>query len=155
MDQAEREEFGAYLKGLRNAKGLTQRDVARLAKVSSPYLTQMERGQRNPPSKAVLKRLAVVYGVREDRLIQQAGYLEDRPPETFPRERVEWAFECAKRDPEFIYATRLKGETLDLETKRLIVEMYQKITGKDLLAVHSEALIEEDEHASEIPRARP
>ena len=51
------------LKTLRNEKGMTQDEVARRAKVTKPYLSQLETGVRKNPSLPVLKRLAKALGV--------------------------------------------------------------------------------------------
>jgi transcriptional regulator with XRE-family HTH domain len=42
---------------------MTQEKVARLAKVTKPYLSQLETGVRKNPSLPVLKRLAKALGV--------------------------------------------------------------------------------------------
>jgi transcriptional regulator with XRE-family HTH domain len=46
------------LKTLREAKGLSQRALAKQVRVTQPYLVQLERGARRNPSLDVLKRLA-------------------------------------------------------------------------------------------------
>lgn len=142
MDQVGREAFGAFLRGLREAKGLTQRKAGELAKVSNPYLAQLEKGQRNPPSRDVLARLARVYGVSEEKMLQEAGY-SDRSYTAVPPERIEWAFECVKRDPDFTFGNRLRGHELNLATKAFIVELYQRATGRNLLDEAEAQAIEE------------
>jgi XRE family transcriptional regulator of biofilm formation len=48
---------------LREAKGMTQRDLAGKAKVTPGYIAQLEMGQKKNPSLAVLQRLAKALGV--------------------------------------------------------------------------------------------
>jgi XRE family transcriptional regulator of biofilm formation len=48
---------------LREAKGMTQRDLARKAKVTPGYIAQLEVGLRKNPSLDVLRRLAKALGV--------------------------------------------------------------------------------------------
>lgn len=132
MDQQGRERFGAYLKSLREAKGLSQREAGVAAKVSSPYLAQLERGQRNPPSSEILCRLARVYQVPEQRLLQEAGYIEGGT-DTISNDIIERAFEFVSRDGSFAFGTRLQSNDLPLEAKAFIVECYQKATGRKLL----------------------
>jgi transcriptional regulator with XRE-family HTH domain len=132
LDQAERGAFGVYLRALREAKGLTQRRAGEIAKVSCPYLAQLERGQRNPPSREVLARLASAYGVTEDKMLQEAGYREGGTSGVSP-ETIEWAFDCVRRDPEYSFGNRMGDYDLNLEAKAFIVEMYQQTTGRRLL----------------------
>ncbi len=51
------------LKELREAKGLSQEDLARKAKVTRPYVTMLESGVKKNPSRATLKLLAKALGV--------------------------------------------------------------------------------------------
>ena len=57
------------LKTLRIRRGLTQEQLARRAKVTKPYVSQLEHGVRTP-SLAVLRRLARVLGVRPASLLE-------------------------------------------------------------------------------------
>jgi DNA-binding XRE family transcriptional regulator len=67
--------FGARLRGLRKRQGLTQSDVAERAQVSLVYVSQIERGLRNP-TLAVVLRLARAVDVTPCDLI--AGLDESR-----------------------------------------------------------------------------
>ncbi|HSB81393.1 MAG TPA: helix-turn-helix transcriptional regulator [Candidatus Methylomirabilis sp.] len=58
------------LKQLREARGLSQRDLAVKAKVSGAYIAQLETGVRKNPSLAVLKRLAKALGVPVGELME-------------------------------------------------------------------------------------
>ena len=58
------------LKTLRNEKSMTQDAVARRAKVTTPYLSQLETGVRKNPSLPVLKRLAKALGVPVTALLE-------------------------------------------------------------------------------------
>src|SRR5579864_4485349 len=132
MDNEERKRFGAYLRSLRNQRGLSQREVNALANVSSAYLTQVENGQRNPPSAEVLKRLAQVYQVKPEDLMREAGYLAGCLS-SVPSEVIERAFRFVCDDPEFSFGTRLTHQGLTKEAKASIVMLYQKWKGKLLL----------------------
>lgn len=68
-------ELGAYLKKLREEKGLSTREVYELAKVSNSYLSLVENGKRRP-SAVVLKKLAPVYNVDYLDLYVKAGYAD-------------------------------------------------------------------------------
>jgi transcriptional regulator with XRE-family HTH domain len=70
-------ELGALLSDLRNAKGLSLREVEEATgkAVSNPYLSQLENGKIKKPSPNVLHRLAEVYVVPYESLMEKAGYL--------------------------------------------------------------------------------
>jgi transcriptional regulator with XRE-family HTH domain len=53
----------AVVTELRHARGLTQEQLARRAKVSRGYIADLEAGHRKNPSVPVLKRLAKALGV--------------------------------------------------------------------------------------------
>jgi transcriptional regulator with XRE-family HTH domain len=69
--------LGALLADLRTAKGLSLRQVeeATQATVSNAYLSQLEKGRIRKPSPNVLQRLALVYAVPYEALMEKAGYL--------------------------------------------------------------------------------
>ena len=67
--------FGNYIRDLRIAVGLTQREVERLSGVSNSYLSQLESGQRAIPSPDILKKLAPVFKAPYEKLLVAAGYL--------------------------------------------------------------------------------
>jgi len=127
------ENFGNYMRRLRKSKGLTLKQVENQAKVSNAYISQIERGLRNPPHPDILKRLAKAYDVQHRELLVAAGYLEEDSAETAKRKQIEEAYEHVRTDPTFRQGTRLRGTQVSLETKRFIVEMYEKLTQRQLL----------------------
>jgi transcriptional regulator with XRE-family HTH domain len=127
------ESFGSYMRRLRKERGLTLKRVETQAKVSNAYISQIERGLRNPPHPDILNRLAKVYDVPHRELLVAAGYLEEDSAETAKRRQIEEAYKHVITDPTFKQGTRLKGTHVSLETKRFIVEMYEKLTQRNLL----------------------
>lgn len=69
--------LGVVLADLRRAKGLSLREVqdATGNAVSNAYLSQLENQKIKKPSPNVLHRLADVYGVPYETLMEKAGYL--------------------------------------------------------------------------------
>lgn len=120
-----------YLRNVRKERGLTLKKVEGLAGVSNAYLSQLERGLRNPPHPEILKKLARAYEVPLNELLAAAGYVESEKRIT--RHQIEQAFRHVISDPKYRHGTRLKGSALSLEAKRFIVEMYEKMTGRKLL----------------------
>jgi transcriptional regulator with XRE-family HTH domain len=127
------DDFGAYLRRLRQEQKLTLREVEEMAGVSNSYLTLIERGLRKPPGADVLKKLAPVYNVPVRDLLRAAGYLAEENREISEEEEIEMAFQFVMNDPRYRSGTRLKNGELSLNVKRFIVEMYEKATGKKLL----------------------
>ena len=125
--------FGPYLRELRRACGLSLKQVEKDAGVSNAYLSQLERDLRKPPHPDILKRLAQVYEVPHRELLIAAGYLEDEADKGITRLKIEKAYQHVISNPRFRHGTRLKGSALSVETKRFIVEMYEKMTGQKLL----------------------
>ena len=123
------EDFGTMLKRLRGE--LSLRDVNRLCGVSGSYLSQIERGQRMPGRSLVLK-LAEAYGVDGGELLKRAGHTGQPAPNSREMLDVERAFQYVLADPDFRVGTRPDGP-LSTNSKRFIVEMYERFTGKRLL----------------------
>ena len=127
------EKFGTYIRTLRKQKGLTLKHVEKAARVSNSFLSQVERGIRNPPRPDILNRLAVAYSVPANDLMEAAGYIKGKSDEMRERERVERAYQHVITDPNYSQGTRMKGQTLTLEAKKFIVQIYEKATKRSLL----------------------
>ena len=69
--------FGEYLKALREANKLSQRQLADLAKISNTEISRIESGERQKPSPAILKAIAPHLGITYSELMSQAGYIEE------------------------------------------------------------------------------
>ena len=126
-------EIGPLLKRLRGDMSL--REVRRLTGVSNSYLSEIEKGERRPGTN-LLKRLAALYSVDVRVLMERAGFLDNEDdggdPDDDPEE-VERAFQYVLADPVFRFGTRPDGP-LSLASKRFIVEMYERFSGKRLLS---------------------
>ncbi|MCW2783860.1 MAG: clgR 1 [Marmoricola sp.] len=68
------ETLGGYLREQRDAAGMSLRQLAELAGVSNPYLSQIERGLRRP-SAEVLQQLAKALRISAEQVYVQAGIL--------------------------------------------------------------------------------
>lgn len=69
------EDLGGYLREQRNQAQMTLRQLAELADVSNPYLSQIERGLRRP-SAEVLQQIAKALRISAESLYVRAGILE-------------------------------------------------------------------------------
>lgn len=72
--------LGPYLRSLREARGLTLREVEQASGVSNPYLSQLETAKISRPSPHILHKLASVYGVPYEFLMEKAGYIGPPSP---------------------------------------------------------------------------
>jgi transcriptional regulator with XRE-family HTH domain len=62
--------FAMMLKRLREARKMSQIELARRAKVAQGYISALEAGQKKDPGLAVLKRLARALGVPVTELLE-------------------------------------------------------------------------------------
>ena len=75
--QTQREALGSFLRTQRQMARLSLRQLADLAKVSNPYLSQLERGL-HAPSMRVLQSIADALDLSLETVLAQAGLL---PPD--------------------------------------------------------------------------
>ena len=124
-------ELGPLLRKLR--EGLSLRDVYVATGISISYLSEVERGMREPGLK-LLTRLAGLYNVDVRDLVRSAGLSDDGVPDPRidPEAEVGRAFEYVLADPRFKFGTRPSGP-MSMDAKRFIVEMYERFSGKRLL----------------------
>ncbi len=67
--------LGQFIKTQRQLAKLSQRELARLANLSDPYVSQLERG-RHHPSIRVLRAIAEALDIRSDTILAYAGWLQ-------------------------------------------------------------------------------
>ena len=67
--------LGKYLWDIRNARGMTLRQVEEACDVSNAYLSQLETGKIKQPSPHILHELAEVYNASYETLMEKAGYI--------------------------------------------------------------------------------
>ncbi|MEO6206053.1 MAG: helix-turn-helix domain-containing protein, partial [Mycobacteriales bacterium] len=69
--------LGDFIRDQRNDSNVSLRQLAKLAGVSNPYLSQIERGLRKP-SAEILQQIAKALRISAEALYVQAGILEQR-----------------------------------------------------------------------------
>ena len=72
------EDIGAYIRQQREGAQVSLRQLAKLAGVSNPYLSQVERGLRKP-SAEILQQIAKGLRISAEALYVRAGIIEERP----------------------------------------------------------------------------
>ena len=68
--------LGEFIRRQRELSELSMREFARMAGISNPYLSQIERGLREPSEK-VVQAIADTLQVSADALLEQAGLAGD------------------------------------------------------------------------------
>jgi transcriptional regulator with XRE-family HTH domain len=68
--------LGDYIREQRSAANVSLRQLAKLAGVSNPYLSQIERGLRKP-SAEILQQIAKALRISAEALYVQAGILDE------------------------------------------------------------------------------
>ncbi len=139
------EEFGQYLKKIREKKELSLRDVDKLTDISFTYLNMIEHGKRNV-NPTLLRNLAKAYNVDYLDLYEKAGYIdliEDEKKNELSMKKYymcpvygrisagqpNWAEECIEgripidpdlmniNNPEECFFLRVNGESMNKEIK--------------------------------------
>jgi transcriptional regulator with XRE-family HTH domain len=106
--------LGEFIRSQRELANLSLRQLAEIAKVSNPYLSQVERGLYKP-SADVLRNIANALQISAETMYAQAGLLDEdaKPP---PGQSVEQAI---RLDPR-----------LTNEQKEALIGVYRGFVGK-------------------------
>jgi transcriptional regulator with XRE-family HTH domain len=87
LDRSAIDELGSYIRAQRESARLSLRKLAKIAGVSNPYLSQIERGLRKP-SAEILQAIAKALEISSETLYVKAGILEEREHELDVEEAV-------------------------------------------------------------------
>lgn len=121
-------DVGAYLREQRESARLSVRQLASLAGVSNPYLSQVERGLRNP-SAEVLQQIAKGLRISAEALYVRAGILDEELRVGVDR--------AVHSDPE-----------LSDRQKRVLLDIYASFRAENARAAAEDV-------AASVPRRRP
>lgn len=84
--------LGQTIRAIREAHGLSQKEVAEAAGIDQSYLSMIESGQRRNPGMRIMSRLAQALQVSMDELAERAGYLPGPQPPDPLTDRAMWLF---------------------------------------------------------------
>ena len=102
--------LGEFIKAQRELANLSLRQLSEMAKVSNPYLSQLERGLYKP-SADVLKNIAEALHISAETMFAQAGLLDPESRDT-------------KRASSVEEAIKLDGR-LSTEQKETLIRIYR------------------------------
>jgi transcriptional regulator with XRE-family HTH domain len=105
-------DLGEFIRAQRQLHDLSLRQLAELARVSNPYLSQLERGMYRP-SVDVLRNIASALRISAETMLSQAGLLQDR--DGTPAADVESAIRLDRR--------------LSTEQKEALLAVYRGFVG--------------------------
>ena len=108
--------LGDYIREQRSASDISLRQLAKLAGVSNPYLSQIERGLRKP-SAEILQQIAKALRISAEALYVQAGILEQREGSGVVTDAV------------------LSDEGLNERQKQVLLEIYDSFRKENSAAV--------------------
>ena len=108
--------LGDFIRGQRELANLSMRQLAEIAKISNPYLSQVERGLYKP-SADVLKSIANALHISAESMYAQAGLLDDSGSRDENHHGVEHA---VKLDPR-----------LTTDQKEAIIRIYRSFIGRE------------------------
>ena len=74
--------LGDELKKLREARGISLREVENKSGISNGYLTQLENNKIKEPSPNILYKISRVYNVPYSKLMKAAGYIVPAPEDS-------------------------------------------------------------------------
>lgn len=66
--------IGPFLKSLREARGLSLREVEAKTGISNAFFSQIESGKVKRPSPVMLYKLAELFGISYEELMERAGH---------------------------------------------------------------------------------
>ena len=110
-------DLGAYLREQRENAQLSLRQLADLAGISNPYLSQIERGLKRP-SAEILQQIAKGLKVSAESLYVRAGFLDERVAGDDP---------AAARD---VLAAIAADPVLTDRQRGVLVEIYRSFVGE-------------------------
>lgn len=73
--------FGEGLKTARELRNLSLREVEAGTGISNAYLSQLENDKIKKPSPHFLHKLAALYGIEYELLMESAGYVQRKNPD--------------------------------------------------------------------------
>lgn len=75
MSEKSYREFGEYLKYLRELRGISITQLAKLSGVSPSYISRIESGGRRPPKPDIIQKMVPHLGIGYNEMMIKAGYL--------------------------------------------------------------------------------
>ncbi len=111
-------DLGSYLREQRESAQLSLRQLAEMAGISNPYLSQIERGLKRP-SAEILQQIAKGLQVSAESLYVRAGILDERVADHDPAARPD------------VLAAIAADPVLTDRQRAVLVDIYLSFVGED------------------------
>lgn len=115
-------EFGIYLKGLRERRGLSANQLSLYSGVSNAQISRIENGVRGVPKPETINKLAKALNASYEEMMEKAGYLPDEAQKI-----PSWASNKDKQDFKKMLEEdnnlMFDGVPLDQEDKQRILDI--------------------------------
>src|SRR5436309_8486078 len=85
LTQEQGKSLGAGLRTARELRKLSLREVEEATGISNAYLSQLENGKIKKPSPHFLHKLAQIYGIGYELLMEAVGYVQKQQREDGPQ----------------------------------------------------------------------
>ena len=76
MDKPEKQDFGSFLRDLRQENGYSQKELANEMNINYTYLSKLENGH-STPSESFVERVVEVFHYDREELLVRAGKIPD------------------------------------------------------------------------------
>ncbi len=131
----DRHEFGRYLANIRNQLGLSQEEMEQKTGIKKSYINSLEQGVVKQPGPDKINQIVLGYKLKEEDVL---AVFYESPDQEADREhdRLDDLLDRIKKDKGLGLqepALRACSEQMGVETKRFIIRLYEKATGKKLL----------------------
>ena len=137
QDIAHFKRFGLLLRQLRLARGFSIRYVSEKTLISTSYMYQIERGERNLPREPILLLLSELYEVPFVPLVLTADRMHEEE-ESLYHNQLNQAFHYVCQDKRFQFNSLVNEKIAKDDVKRFVIEMYQHFTGLKLIEGNEE-----------------
>jgi transcriptional regulator with XRE-family HTH domain len=133
--------FGDYLKELRLKREYSINQLALKSDVSGAHISRLENGLRPPPSPEIINKLAKALGVKPNKFMELAGYIQERP--TLPEQKIK---DALSGDPELSEFWESLSQREDL---KILFKQTRDMSPEAIKRIIRYIKIVEDEEASE------
>ena len=117
--------LGAFLKELREKKGVSLLDVEHALKIPNAYISQLETGARRKlPEPDRLRQFADYYNISVKELLAKAGYYDEGVIEAPREQQIEKEFLHVLNNPNLPSGGNIKPSNVPLDVKQFIVELH-------------------------------
>jgi len=132
--------IGKFIKGLREKKGFSQRQLAYLSGVSNTEISRIENGERKKPDIEILQKIARPLGVNYKTLYVVAGYVKNE-------DNIDGKIKSAiSDDPELL---EFWNEMTERDNLQILLKQVKDLPDESIKRIIRYIKIVEDEEALE------